>query len=159
MWCNKINWKSNISCHQFLQHCFFFSFFVFRAAPVGYGRSQARGRIGAAASSLCHSHSCGIWAMILNALSEAENPACILMDTSHVCCRWATTRTPALLFLHSIIYKTRNWTNFKKLILSTFCCVPDAKDHEMIPFLIQSKGWRTWKAVTIYSHAFCIRIL
>ena len=31
--------------------------FVFRATPVAYGSSQARGRIGAAAASLCHSHS------------------------------------------------------------------------------------------------------
>ena len=31
------------------------SFFVFRAAPAAYGGSQARGRIGATAASLCHS--------------------------------------------------------------------------------------------------------
>ena len=29
----------------------------FRAAPVAYGSSQARGQIGAAAASLYHSHS------------------------------------------------------------------------------------------------------
>ena len=32
-------------------------FFLFRAAPLAYGGSQARGRIGPAAASLCHSHS------------------------------------------------------------------------------------------------------
>ena len=34
------------------------SFFLllFRAAPVAYGSSQAKGRIGAAAASLCHRH-------------------------------------------------------------------------------------------------------
>ena len=32
-------------------------FWIFRAAPVAYGNSQARGRIGAASSGLCHSHS------------------------------------------------------------------------------------------------------
>ena len=32
--------------------------FVFsKAAPMAYGGSQARGRIGAVATSLCHSHS------------------------------------------------------------------------------------------------------
>ena len=37
---------------------FFFCFLLFRATPVGmYGRSQARGRIGATAASLHHSYS------------------------------------------------------------------------------------------------------
>lgn len=35
----------------------FFFFLLFRATPVAYGSSQARGRIGAAAAGLCHSHS------------------------------------------------------------------------------------------------------
>ena len=35
----------------------FFSFCVFRAAPMAYGSSQARGQIRAAAASLYHSHS------------------------------------------------------------------------------------------------------
>ena len=30
---------------------------LFRAAPTAYGGSQARGRIGAVAAGLCHSHS------------------------------------------------------------------------------------------------------
>ena len=37
---------------------FFFFFFAFsRASPTAYGGSQARGRIGAVATSLCQSHS------------------------------------------------------------------------------------------------------
>ena len=32
-------------------------FIIFRAAPVAYGGSQARGLIGAVAAGLCHSHS------------------------------------------------------------------------------------------------------
>ena len=36
---------------------FVFIFCHFRAAPVAYGGSQARGRIGAFAAGLCHSHS------------------------------------------------------------------------------------------------------
>ena len=30
---------------------------LFRDTPVAYGSSEARGRIGAAAAALCHSHS------------------------------------------------------------------------------------------------------
>ena len=35
---------------------FFFFFCIFRAAPVAYAGSQARGPIGAVATGLCHSH-------------------------------------------------------------------------------------------------------
>ena len=47
----------------FLSFFFFFFFFLcvcvclFRAAPTAYGGSQARGRIGAVAAGLHHSHS------------------------------------------------------------------------------------------------------
>ena len=34
-----------------------FSFYLFRAAPVAYGSSQARGPSWAAAAGVCHSHS------------------------------------------------------------------------------------------------------
>ena len=36
---------------------FFFWLYFFRAAPLAYGGSQARGQSGAIAASLCHSHS------------------------------------------------------------------------------------------------------
>ena len=36
---------------------FFFSFFLFKAAPAAYGSSQARGRIEVTDASLHHSHS------------------------------------------------------------------------------------------------------
>ena len=39
--------------------CLFWSFVFFRAARTAYGGSQARGRIGAAAAGLHHSHSNG----------------------------------------------------------------------------------------------------
>ena len=35
----------------------FFFFLLFRAVPVAYGRSQARGPFGAVAAGLCHNHS------------------------------------------------------------------------------------------------------
>ena len=73
---------------------FFFFFSLFKAVPVAYGSSQARGRIGAAGASLCHSHSNtrselhlrlhhSSWQpWILNPLSMARDETHILMDTS-----------------------------------------------------------------------------
>ena len=51
-----------IYLHKIYLHCciyrfFVFCFFLFRAAPVVYGGSQARGQIRAKAAGLCHSHS------------------------------------------------------------------------------------------------------
>ena len=40
-----------------MSQIFFFVFGLFRAAPMAYGGSQARGRIGAVAASLHQSHS------------------------------------------------------------------------------------------------------
>ena len=48
---------SNGGLSSSLSPFFFFFFCLFRAAPVAYGSSQARGQIGAAAASLHHSHS------------------------------------------------------------------------------------------------------
>ena len=83
----------------------FFLFFLllllllcFRAALAAYGGSQARGQIGAVATSLCHSHihssarseicylhhsSGQCW--ILNLLSKARDRTYALMDTSQIC--------------------------------------------------------------------------
>ena len=49
---------------EFFYYCFFLfvsllfilSFYLFKAAPMAYGSSQARDRIRAAAAGLCHSH-------------------------------------------------------------------------------------------------------
>ena len=87
---------------------FFFFFFLsfvfclFRAAPMAYGCSQARDWIGAVAAGPCQSHSntgselC-LWSTpqliatrIPDLLSEARDQTCALMDTSQVCCCWAT---------------------------------------------------------------------
>ena len=61
---------------------FLFCFFcLFRAIPVAYGGSQARGRIGATVTGLHHS-SQQCW--ILNPLSEARDQTHVLMDASQV---------------------------------------------------------------------------
>ena len=90
---------------------FFFVFCLFRAAPAVYGNSQARGRIGAIAAGLHHSHSnlgyeqC-LWptpqlmqCWILNPVSKARDWTCVLMDPSQIHFFWAMTGTPNSVFL------------------------------------------------------------
>ena len=48
---------SNLSLHYLLLPQYPVLFYFFKAAPGAYGSFQARGRIRAAAASLCHSHS------------------------------------------------------------------------------------------------------
>ena len=71
---------------------YFIIFLLFRTTPTAYGSCQARGRIGAIAASLYHSHSnmeskpClqptpQLTEMPLNPLSKAKDWTCILMDT------------------------------------------------------------------------------
>ena len=83
-----------------------FAFEGFRAAPVAYGSSQARGHIGAIATGLHHSHSNTGFELhlrptpqlrqrqILNPLSKARDQTHILMETRQVRYRWATTGMP-----------------------------------------------------------------
>ena len=55
---------------------------LFRAAPVTYGSSQARGPIGAVAADLHH----GSWQRrIINPLSEARDWTYVLVDASQIC--------------------------------------------------------------------------
>ena len=51
-------------------------FCLFRAVPMAYGDSQARGRIRATAAGLHHSHS--------KPVSKSRNRTQVLMDTSRV---------------------------------------------------------------------------
>ena len=92
-------------------HLFIYSH-LFRAAPVAFGGSQARGPFGAVASGLYHSHSntgsesC-LWPTsqftahwILNPLSKARDWTCAFIDASWMCFCWAMTETPILYFRH-----------------------------------------------------------
>ena len=92
----------------------FLSLFTFRAAPVAYGSSQAKGQIGAAAagyttatampdpSQVCDLHRSSWQRWILNSPSEARDWARILMDPHRVHYCWATTGTPGCLLLNQI---------------------------------------------------------
>ena len=64
---------------------------LFRAAPAAYEGSQARDWIGATAASL---HQSSQQLRIPDALSEAKDQTCILMDTSQIRFLWVTTATP-----------------------------------------------------------------
>ena len=100
-----------VRCISTIFFCFFF-FLSFRAAPAAYGCSQARGWIGATAASLHQSYSnarsashqicdlqCSSWQRrILNSLSKVRDQTCVLMDTSQICFRWATTGAPVPFF-------------------------------------------------------------
>ena len=98
-----VSWFKKI-CYQLLRHNFSMQknyyyyqliIYFFRAVPVAYGSSQARGQIETAAAGLQHSHSntgskshlqltLQLWQhRILNPLSKARDWICILMDTSH----------------------------------------------------------------------------
>ena len=78
---------------------FFFFFCLFRASPMVYGNSQARGRIRAVAASLpayatatatpdtswvCELHHSSWQRQTLDPLSEARDPTPVLMDTIQV---------------------------------------------------------------------------
>ena len=91
-------------------YLFVYLLLFFRAAPVAYGGSQARGWFGAVTTSLHHSHRNSgsdppvfdlhhsLWQhRILNPPIEAKDWTCIIMDTSWILLHWAT-RTPCLSF-------------------------------------------------------------
>ena len=58
-------------------------------------------------SHICDLHHSLQQSWILNPLSRARDQICILMDTSWVCCHWATMGTPESM-----------------LLTSTSCCLP-----------------------------------
>ena len=74
---------------------FLFFFFVSRAAPVAYGVSQARGRIGAAAAGLRHNHSNNGSPTHWARPGIEPTPSWIPGFVNH----WATTATPRIYFL------------------------------------------------------------
>ena len=94
-------------------------FWLFRAALVAYGGSQARGRIRAVASSLHHSntdlsHVCNLYhsswqQRTLNPLNKARDQIHILMDTSLVHYCWATMGTGTPSFGQSCSGWNMNW--------------------------------------------------
>ena len=95
---------SNLSINYLISkfHFSFLSILLFclsRSAPATYGRSQARGQIGAVAAGLHHSSQ---QRQILNPLNKARDGACVLMYASQIPFCWATTGTFKFLFLKNM---------------------------------------------------------
>ena len=100
----------------FIFYLFIYLFLLFRAAPVAYGSSQARARIGAIVASLRHGrcnegsklclqpHHSSLQCCILNPLSRAMDWTRVLMDISRVCFHWGTMGTPTHAFFNIIKY-------------------------------------------------------
>ena len=101
-----IGWHAIVSVGSI----FFLSFCLFRAAPVAYGGSQARGPIGAVVAGLCHSHSNlgskwhlqptthGNTRSLTHWARPGIEPASLWTLLSFVNC-WARTGTPRRPFL------------------------------------------------------------
>ena len=109
-----LNYYFSYVLHKIFSVFFFSSSFFFnlRATLAAYRSSQARGRIGAVATSLSHSHSMldlshicnnphhSSWQFwIPNPLSEARDQARVLTDPNRLRYHWATMGTPSIFFL------------------------------------------------------------
>ena len=135
----------------------FWCFCLFRATPVVYVNSQARGPMAAAAACWPTSQpqQCGIRAApatcitahwnagsFLNPLSAARDGTHNLMDTSHVLICWATTRTPkSILSIHVTLLKMNNtevrWVNMqRKRMESTSLEIWQMTVHLVVWFLL-----------------------
>ena len=107
----------------------FFCLF-FRAAPLAYGSSQTRGKMGAIAASLFHSHSnmgcciCNLYHssgqhQIPDPLSEARNRTHSLMDTNWVRLHCTTKGTPKHFFLNKFfMYFIKVWLIYSVVPIS-----------------------------------------
>ena len=83
----------------------YFFFLLFRAAPMAYGDSQARGRSCSCWPTPetqqrcdCDLHHSSRKCRILNPLSEARGQTCDLMVPSRICVRCTTMGTPWVYF-------------------------------------------------------------
>ena len=124
-----------------------------------YGSSQARDRIGAAAagyatstttwdpSHVCELHHSSPHCWILNPLNRARDRTWVLMDTSQVCCHWATMGTLiptmyrifSLDFLSTALYMKISGINHPNA-LPRQCAVKDQK-IQTCRMLELTKSW------------------
>ena len=108
---------------------------------MGYGISQARDQIAAIAVSLHHSHVTQDLSCVCNLrhssrhhripdpISEAKDQICILMDTSQVYFRCATTGTPSFFIVKFFgctpnMWKSRDQTHATAVIQATAMTTP-----------------------------------
>ena len=77
--------KKKKANRKFIIICIFIYLFacLFRAAPVAYGGSQARGPIGATAAGLCHSHSNTVFEPHLQSIPQLTATLSKVRDQTH----------------------------------------------------------------------------
>ena len=63
-----------------------------------YSTATVLWNTGSKSSGVCNLHHNLQQCLILNPLNKARGQTCVLMDTTRVCYRWATTATPANIF-------------------------------------------------------------
>ena len=107
--------------------------FLFGLHTAEYGNSQVRGQIGAAAVSLCHSHStvgskpCLQPTPQLTAmpdprpLSKARDRTWIFMGTSWICSSCAEMETPLIMYFSWTWYRHKNWKSRERSGKNTVC--------------------------------------
>ena len=163
----------SVICIVFVSSFTFFSFCFFRAMLAAYGSSQARGWIGAAASSLRYSHSNARselhpWPMPQLMTTpdpqptEARDPTHILSNSSQVHYHWATIGTSLsfLVWFIWVLFIFFSWwallnsyqvcLSFKKISRSSCCSLAvrnptsNLEDVDSIPGLAQ---WVTYPAL------------
>ena len=106
---------------------FFLSFCLFRATPMAYRGSQARGLTGALATGLCHSHSnirsephLQTTPQLLNPLREARDWTHNLMIPSQICFCCTMMGTPLEVLSNKTFFNSEvsSYTVFQQ----TLCC-------------------------------------
>ena len=132
--------------------CFIFKFYfilLFRASPVAYGCSQARGQIRAAAADCCHSHSntgCEDHLCLHHSSQQYQNlnprvePG-IQPTFSQTLVRfvihWATTGTPKIVLIWSVSSQVKSFVDINILILKAF------SNHFRLNKIIICLHWNT----------------
>ena len=116
--------RGKVRCRdlEVVLHCGWYYFLLllfclFRAAPIAYGASQARGQIGATAASLHQSHS--NVGSLTHWARPGIKPTCSWVLVGFVN-HWATTGTPCGWY--SLEGLVDSWQPWLKHVWETFCC-------------------------------------
>ena len=156
--------KQMKSLIYFLSAVFFFLAFFFGGgcSPSAFGSSQARDWMGDVAAGLHHSHSKaesatystahgsgGSWRTV-----QGQESNWVLMDTSGVCYRWATTGTFECSFLILTKNLLKGRIYFSGMLLPSFlppissCCQYLVR---YLPLLFQIVAWSTQSWIPVLS--------
>ena len=150
-WNGHYNLSSTFSFSFSFLFFFLFFFLLFKAAPVAYGSSSARGLIRAVTtayatatampdpSHVCNLHHSSRQCRILNPLSEARDRNCIFLDTSQFPYHWITFYTQ----------RCRHFSRCGEKIVSCLLLLPYSSEgdkHDEI-ITITSKNFRECECI------------